>query len=285
MFDSITLILVFMAFLVLGRFFYHRNLEKLSMVIVGILVFTIGVWSGKSLSSNIFLIIFSAVLYLFCLFTITLISGIIIHRSFSLSSRKRSGFSITILFMVLLGWITSFFIPEHFSIFLSMLIRLELYVLIALIALSVSRYFTKETIFSNGREAVKAVSESFLNGLFTGLVFWFITGTDLRVSIAIAWGMGWYSFTGPFIGLQAGPIMGMLAFLVNLLREQLTFLVVPLIKEPRLSLLSIGGATTMDNTLPVYSMVYGKEFSMTALIHGAIHTLLVPLILTIIFTI
>ena len=277
MFDSITLILVFMAFLVLGRFFYHRNLEKLSMVIVGILVFTIGVWSGKSLSSNMFLIIFSAFLYLSCLFTITLISGIIIHRSFSLSSGKRSGLSITILFMVLLGWITSFFIPE--------LIRLELYVLIALIALSVSRYVTKETIFSNGREAVKAVSESFLNGLFTGLVFWFITGTDLRVSIAIAWGMGWYSFTGPFIGLQAGPIMGMLAFLVNLLREQLTFLVVPLIKEPRLSLLSIGGATTMDNTLPVYSMVYGKEFSMTALIHGAIHTLLVPLILTIIFII
>ena len=35
----------------------------------------------------------------------------------------------------------------------------------------------------------------------------------------------------------------------------------------------------MDNTLPVYTMVYGKRYSVTALVHGAIWTILIPIIL------
>ncbi|MGC9108087.1 MAG: LysO family transporter, partial [Infirmifilum sp.] len=84
------------------------------------------------------------------------------------------------------------------------------------------------------------------------------------------------SFAGPFIAQAYGPLWGFTAFLVNVLREQATFILVPLLRKPFLSMVSLGGATTMDNTLPVYGYVYGEEASVVSIIHGFVLTLLIP---------
>ncbi|MEM4439494.1 MAG: LysO family transporter [Pyrobaculum sp.] len=62
--------------------------------------------------------------------------------------------------------------------------------------------------------------------------------------------MGWYSFTSPFLANIAGDEEGVYGLLVNLLREQLTYITAPFLTKRfgKVGVLAVGGATTMDNT-------------------------------------
>ena len=115
-----------------------------------------------------------------------------------------------------------------------------------------------------------------------GLLFYFWTG----LSPAVAVGMGWYSFTGPFLLSASGnAVLGAVGFLANFFREQLTFLLTPLISSiaPPESALAIGGATTMDNTLPLYRSVYGSEMVIPAVVNGVLLTALVPALVPLVY--
>ncbi len=75
---------------------------------------------------------------------------------------------------------------------------------------------------------VKAVGGLAVAGsLLAGLVLSPILRVPLRASLAVALGFGWYTFDGPAVAAYAGPYLGVMAFLANFLREQLTFAVVP----------------------------------------------------------
>ncbi len=123
---------------------------------------------------------------------------------------------------------------------------------------------------------------SLASSLSAGLIIYFWLG----VSPAVAVGMGWYSFTGPFLLSASGnAALGALGFLANFFREQLTFLLTPLISGlvPPESALAIGGATTMDNTLPLYRSVYGSEAVVPAVVNGVLLTFLVPLLVPLVY--
>ncbi len=84
-----------------------------------------------------------------------------------------------------------------------------------------------------------------------GLVWGLTTGTSLPVSLATTLGFGFYTLSGPLVAVHAGAFLGLLAFLSNFLRENLTMILAPSI-GPRVrseGLTAIGGATSMDTTL------------------------------------
>ncbi|MBP1449106.1 MAG: lysine exporter LysO family protein [Thermoproteus sp.] len=113
--------------------------------------------------------------------------------------------------------------------------------------------------------------------LAVSLLFFYAFG----ISPAVGLGMGWYSFTGPFLLKASGDAtLASIGFMANFLREQLTYALTPLLARrlPPYAALSIGGATTMDNTLPLYRALYGPEILIPAVINGVLLTILVPVI-------
>ncbi|MEM2020913.1 MAG: lysine exporter LysO family protein [Zestosphaera sp.] len=115
-----------------------------------------------------------------------------------------------------------------------------------------------------------------------GLVAHFLTGFSLRYSLAISAGMGWYSFTGTYLG-GIDLYAGFLGYVANVLREVYTYLTYPILaRRWRYSSVSIGGATTMDTTLPLITSAGGTEVGVMAFIHGALLTFLIPILIPLI---
>lgn len=124
--------------------------------------------------------------------------------------------------------------------------------------------------------ALAAPVVALLSAALVGLIFFAAFG----ISPAVAFGLGWYSFTGPYLARAGDAVGGAYGLLVNFLREQFTYIFAPLLarKFGRTGVLAMGGATTMDNTLPLYTALYGSSFSIYAFANGAILTVLVPII-------
>lgn len=102
----------------------------------------------------------------------------------------------------------------------------------------------------------------------------------LGITPAVAFGLGWYTFTGPYLARAGDAAGGAYGLLVNFFREQLTYLLGPHLARRfgRVGVLAAGGATTMDNTLPLYTALYGSSFSLYAFTNGVILTFIVPLL-------
>ncbi|HYK94063.1 MAG TPA: LysO family transporter [Thermoplasmata archaeon] len=80
------------------------------------------------------------------------------------------------------------------------------------------------------------------------------------VSLATAFGFGWYTLSGPLVAAKVGPALGLVAFLTNFLRESVTMLSASRI-GPRLGgagVVALGGATSMDTTL-YFANRYGES--------------------------
>lgn len=112
--------------------------------------------------------------------------------------------------------------------------------------------------------------------LASGALLAYLLGVPVGVSLAIAAGSGWYSFTGPYLAM-IDPYYGFVGFISNLLREIFMLVSYPAFSR-RLGFeaISIGGATTMDSTLPVVAEFGGVDLALVAFIHGLLLTLMVP---------
>ncbi|MDT8894519.1 lysine exporter LysO family protein [Halomonas sp. I1] len=102
---------------------------------------------------------------------------------------------------------------------------------------------------------------------------------DLRWNegLAMAAGFGWYSLSGILIGDQLGPLLGGIAFLNDLIRELVAFMLIPLIIQRHAALaIGYGGATSMDFTLPVIQQHGGVSCVPVAVVSGFILSLLSP---------
>ena len=122
-----------------------------------------------------------------------------------------------------------------------------------------------------------SIAGSVLGGALTGLLlnlgFW--------QGAAIGGGMGWYSISGAILTGSLGAQIGAIAFLTNIIRELLTFLLVPLLFELDIGIaaITIGGATTMDTTLPIISRYGGSSVTMISILHGVVCSAAVPILL------
>jgi len=150
-----------------------------------------------------------------------------------------------------------------------------LYVLLALVGFDL-RFRWR----SLGRVWVPIVSAS-AAAVTAGLVFAVASGTALSISLATTLAFGWYTLAGPLVVARAGAALGLLAFLTNFLRENLTMVLSPVLgrrlRGPGLA--ALGGATAMDTTLYFVTRFGDEESASLALASGLVLTLAASLLL------
>lgn len=112
------------------------------------------------------------------------------------------------------------------------------------------------------------------------IVFGYIIGFTFNESAAVGAGFGWYSLSGIIISQLHSVELGSIAFLSNIFREFITFLILPLVVKNfgRAAGVAPGGATTMDVTLPLIKKIAGEEMVIPAIVSGMILTTLVPIL-------
>jgi len=101
-------------------------------------------------------------------------------------------------------------------------------------------------------------------------------------SMAVGSGFGYYSLSSIFITEYKGAELGTIALLSNIIREIMALLFAPFLVKyfGKLAPISVGGATTMDTTLPIILKFSGKEFLVVSIFHGFILDLSVPFLVT-----
>ena len=88
--------------------------------------------------------------------------------------------------------------------------------------------------------------------------------------LAIGSGFGYYSLSSIFITEYKGAELGTIALLANIMREIITLLCAPLLIKffGKLAPISMGGATTMDTTLPIITRTSGQDYVIVSIFHG-----------------
>lgn len=138
-----------------------------------------------------------------------------------------------------------------------------------------------------------AVAAPFVLGLGGNLHVAGVSGTfemTLADCLAVGAGFGYYSLSSvlitqikePQIGAAFAAQLGTVALMANIMREVLTLLAAPLIYKVfgRFAPISVGGATSMDSTLPVITAVCGKEIAFVSIFHGVTVDFTVPFLVT-----
>jgi uncharacterized membrane protein YbjE (DUF340 family) len=119
-------------------------------------------------------------------------------------------------------------------------------------------------------------------GALAGAVIFAIADhLTLSASLATSMAFGFYSLAGPLVAARLGAVLGLLAFLTNFLREDLTMILSPYIGR-RLGgagLAALGGATSMDTTLLFVTRYGDAEAGSLALASGLILTVAASLVL------
>ncbi|AEH23721.1 lysine exporter LysO family protein [Pyrococcus yayanosii] len=157
--------------------------------------------------------------------------------------------------------------------------ELALYFLIFVIGLDIGKEGRLSELRKVGRLSLVLPFSTLVGSILGGTIVSVAFGIPILWGLAVASGVGWYSLTGPVLA-QHSPFYGLLGFFANFLREVLTIVAYPLLVRvlPPEVALSIGGATTMDSTLPIIAKFGGRDVVLLAFIHGFILSLLVPFV-------
>ncbi|MGL4345605.1 MAG: lysine exporter LysO family protein [Cellulosilyticaceae bacterium] len=120
-----------------------------------------------------------------------------------------------------------------------------------------------------------------VGSILAGIACAYMMGMDLRESIAITSGLGWYSLSGVLLTDLAGAEIGTIAFLANLFREIFSFMLIPFVAKHLNSYTAIApaAATSEDTTLPMLMKHTSEEVVMMAVINGVICSAVVPVII------
>ncbi|MBV6540171.1 lysine exporter LysO family protein [Ursidibacter maritimus] len=137
------------------------------------------------------------------------------------------------------------------------------------------------------------LKEVFLNkrGIFTALIFMgsgllggvisaYLLGLPLFKALAFASGFGWYSLSSVLVNDAWGPVYGSIAFFNDLSREIFCLFSIPFFMRMFPSTaVGLGGATSLDCTLPVIQKSGGMQVVPLAISFGFIVNLAIPFLL------
>ena len=155
-----------------------------------------------------------------------------------------------------------------------------LYVLMFLVGVSIGR--DREILKALRQQNLKIVLVPLatISGTFLGtaLISGVMQGRSLTDCLAVGAGFGYYSLSSVFITQYKGAELGTIALVSNVLRELTALLAAPWLVRyfGRLAPIAVGGATSMDTTLPVITRYSGKEFVVVAMVHGMTVDFCVP---------
>ncbi|OEF25904.1 lysine exporter LysO family protein [Vibrio rumoiensis] len=113
-----------------------------------------------------------------------------------------------------------------------------------------------------------------------GILAAYILDIPLTNALAMSSGFGWYSLAGILMGDAYGPIYGGASFMLELLRELVALVAIPmLIRRYPCTSIGYAGATAMDFTLPVIQSTGGVKCVPIAIVSGFILSILVPVLM------
>ncbi len=125
-------------------------------------------------------------------------------------------------------------------------------------------------------------------GTFIGVGIYgiFAKSVSLKDSLAIGAGFGYYSLSSILISQISGEIPGTIALVTNIIREIFTFIFTPLLVKyfGQLAPIASGGATSMDTSLPIITKFTGKEYAVISIYNGVVLSILVPILITFIYS-
>ncbi|MBQ2031738.1 MAG: lysine exporter LysO family protein [Lachnospiraceae bacterium] len=127
-----------------------------------------------------------------------------------------------------------------------------------------------------------------VGSLLGGLLAWGLlslihtSAPELPDTLAVTSGFGYYSLSSVLLDEARGPMIATIALAANLLRELFTLLTAPLLRKwfGPYAVISSGGATSMDTTLPVAVRYGGSRYAPVSVYHGFVLTVAVPFIVS-----
>ena len=164
-----------------------------------------------------------------------------------------------------------------------------LYVLMFLVGVSIGRDRGILKALRQQNLKIVLVPLATISGTFLGtaLISGVMQGRSLTDCLAVGAGFGYYSLSSVFITQYKGAELGTIALVSNVLRELTALLAAPWLVRyfGRLAPIAVGGATSMDTTLPVITRYSGKEVVVVAMVHGMTVDFCVPFLVTFFCTI
>ncbi len=159
---------------------------------------------------------------------------------------------------------------------------LNIIALIAGIEIGGNKNIIKKMINPKTLSLMLAVpAANFVGSMLGGVAVGMLLGVGFKDCLLISGGMGWYSFSSVVISAMYSTEIGTMSFIANVMREMLSFLLVPIAaKFTDLPCVSIGGASTMDSTLPVILKCTNTQIAVLGFINGLVITLIVPFLIT-----
>ena len=126
--------------------------------------------------------------------------------------------------------------------------------------------------------------------IFSAIAGAIIGGWSLCDYLAVGSGLGYYSLSSvliidiksPGLGTQLATKLGMLALMVNIIREMTALICGPWLAKVfgKFAPTAAAGVTSMDVTLPMIVRCTGQEMFPIAIMHGVVLELCVPLLVT-----
>lgn len=156
---------------------------------------------------------------------------------------------------------------------------LMLLILLVGIQLGSSRITLRQVLINRRGVQISAVTilSSFAGGLLFSL---FAPDVSISRALALSSGFGWYSLSGIVMTEAYGPLWGSIALLNDLIREFFALIFIPAImrRHPGAAV-GIGGATSLDFTLPVIQSSGGMAVVPLAISFGFIINLVSPFLM------
>lgn len=119
-----------------------------------------------------------------------------------------------------------------------------------------------------------------VGSLAGGYIAGFLLNIPENISVISAGGMSYYSITGAFMTKTYGLEIGTYGFIVNVIREFMTVLLMPLLIKISMGSPIAGGASgNMDTMLAPVTKFVGVRLGLVTLVTGAILTFIVPFLL------
>jgi len=183
---------------------------------------------------------------------------------------------------VVIGMVIGYFLPEgYLPPENTMTVLLMILILLVGIGLKGSGITLKEVLL-NRRGVEMSVIFTFAvlaGGLFFALLFSEVSWTK---GLALASGFGWYSLSAIVMTEAYGAIWGSVALFNDLIREFFALIFIPVFmrKSPSASV-GLGGATSLDFTLPIIQQSGGLKVVPLAISFGFLINIVSPVLMVV----
>lgn len=175
----------------------------------------------------------------------------------------------------------AFVMPEALLAYLGTVIDIGLWFLLFWVGVDIGRSRDSFTKLKDYGWRVFLIPLGVAVGSVAGtVVAGLILGYNIGEAGAVGAGFGWYSLSGVLISELHSIRLGTVAFITNVVRELMAFVLIPIVavKIGPIEAITPGGSTSMDTTLPVISRYTGQETAIIAFLNGVLLTAVVPVL-------